>query len=61
MDHEHNTNELTNEQLSEVTGGTAQNNENPDELWFEGVDVDKVAMPDSSKNDRKKGFVPIPR
>ena len=59
MDHENKANELTNEQLSEVVGG-AQNNKNPDELWFEGNDVDKIAMPELSKNDEKNGFIPIP-
>ncbi len=35
--------ELDEDELKEVTGGVNKST-NPDELWFEGVDVDKIAF-----------------
>lgn len=35
--------ELNEDELKEVTGGVNKST-NPDELWFEGNDVDKIAF-----------------
>ena len=35
--------ELTEDELKEVTGGISKST-NPDKLWFEGNDVDKIAF-----------------
>ena len=35
---------LTEEELAFVTGGTGRPDKNEEELWFEGTDVDNIAM-----------------
>lgn len=42
MENEKNKKAISEEDLENVSGG--KENLNPDELWFEGTDVDKIAV-----------------